>query len=207
MKNKDFVTNYIYEKYSLNLPKTCYLPSDDTFLLLDTLKKEITNNNKYNKALELGFGSGVISLYIYDFVNNIDCSDINLEVINYFKEVKKKYNLEKINVIHSDLFENISNKYDLIIFNPPYVPSEEINRKDTSCLATDGGTNGTKIINKFINNLNKVFKKESVCYLLISSLNNIKDVEKLCKENNFRVKIINRKKLFFEELIILKITK
>jgi len=203
MQETTLKTIYRYDDYSLNLPKTCYLPSDDTFLLLDALKKEALNN--YKNALELGFGSGIISLYLSKKINMVDCCDINEDVIDYFKNLVDKENLN-INVIKSNLFTNINKKYDVIVFNPPYVPSEKINLKDKEAIATDGGKEGSEIIHQFLKNLNKFLKKEGVCYLLISSLNNPERIIKNIKKE-FSVKIINKKKLFFEELLILKILK
>ncbi len=194
---------YNYEQYSLDLPKSCYFPSDDSFLLLDTLKKEI--KDIYDDVLEIGFGSGILSLYLYDYSKNIDCCDVNLENIDYLKKLKNKYSLEKMTVVVSDLFDNLNKKYDLIVFNPPYVPSEDINKKDYLMLATDGGKDGCEIIIEFLNNLDKYLKKKGVCYLLISSLNNFNNLVK--KYNQFSFEIINSKKLFFEELLILKIKK
>lgn len=199
------IITYNYEKYLLQVPKDCYFPSEDTFLLLNTLKKEITKI--YNNVLEIGFGSGIISLFLYDFSKNIDCFDINPKAITYLKEVKQKYDLVNMNVCLSNLFEKANKKYDLIVFNPPYVPSEEIDLNNLSSLATDGGKDGAEIIIKVINNLSNYLNDNGVCYLLISSLNNIKSIKQKIEKNKLIVDIIINQKLFFEELFILKIQK
>jgi release factor glutamine methyltransferase len=201
MTNKKL--KYQYNKYKLELPNSCYIPSEDTFLLLETLQKNI---KKYNSALEIGVGSGVISLYLYDFVKNIDCCDINREVVEYLKNIKKENNL-KINIYESYLFKELKKKYDLIVFNPPYVPSEKVDVNDVFSLATDGGVDGVEIINEFIENVYDWLKDNGDCFLLVSSLNNIKNIKNKCLKNKLNVKIINTKKLFFEELYILQINK
>jgi len=190
-----------YKNYVLDIPRDIYYPSDDTYLLIETLEKEL-KNKKINNVLEIGTGSGLVSLSIYDIVENLTLVDININVINYILDIKQKYNLNKLNIIQSNLFEKINKKYNLIIFNPPYVPSEEI-----VDLATDGGKEGSEIINKFLDKLNIFLEDNGVCYLLISSLNNKNKIFKKIKENDLKYEILSSRRLFFEELIILKIMK
>jgi release factor glutamine methyltransferase len=89
----------------------------------------------------------------------------------------------------------------VIVFNPPYVPSEEI-----IDFSTDGGKKGSEIILKFLNGLKKHLNKKGVCYLLISSHNNLSKIKKEIKQNNLKYKIINEKNIFFEKLNVLKIS-
>jgi HemK-related putative methylase len=198
-----------YKSFVLDIPKQVYYPSDDTLFFLDILKKEITSKAKiYDSALELGFGNAYLSLEILNNVKELVCVDINSFAIDYLKKLKQKYNLEKIKVKESNLFNNLdpSKKYDLIIFNPPYVPCKE-NIKDLDILdrASCGGNKGSQVIINFINNLNKYLNKKGVCYLLFSSLNNEEEIYDLLKKNKLKYKILNKKHLFFEDLIIIKI--
>jgi HemK-related putative methylase len=195
------------------MPEDVYLPSEDTDLMLAVIKTEISNQNiLFNTAIEIGAGNGFLSLCVYDFVRTIYSVDINPIVVDYLLRTKKKYNLDKQIILQSDLFSKIdqNQKFDLIIFNPPYVPSEEIStEKQTSGidLAVDGGKDGAEIINKFIDQLFFFLSDSGVCYLLISSLNKQKKIEELLKKNNLFFEIVGSKKLFFEELFVLKIKK
>lgn len=202
-----------FKEYSLDIPEDVYLPSEDTDLMLEVIKTEISNQNfLFNTAIEIGAGNGFLSLCVYDYVNIIYSVDINPIVVDYLLRIKKKYNLDKQIILQSDLFSKIdqNQKFDLIIFNPPYVPSEKINtEKQTSGidLAVDGGKDGLEIINKFIDQLFFFLSDYGVCYLLISSLNKQKKIERLLKKNNLFFEIVGSKKLFFEELFVLKIKK
>ncbi|HOZ36130.1 MAG TPA: methyltransferase, partial [archaeon] len=122
-----------FKQYSLDIPARVYLPSDDTDLMIEVLDAEIIKSNKtFDSAIELGSGNGFLSLEIYDNVKEIISTDINPIVIDYLLNVKEQYNLEKQKITYSNLFDSIDEKkkFDLIIFNPPYVPSEEILSED-----------------------------------------------------------------------------
>jgi len=195
-----------YKEYCLDIPNNVYLPSEDTYLLLETIQEDI-KNKVIDSFLEIGVGSGYISLGLYNQVNKMKVTDINPCVIDYIKDLKQKYDLNKLEVIKSNLFKNIIERFDLIIFNPPYVPSELVPKEtDIEKLSTDGGSFGRKIILKFLMYLNKYLTENGVCYLLISSFNNPHYVFKQILKNNLNYKVLDEKNIFFEKLIILKIT-
>jgi release factor glutamine methyltransferase len=202
-----------FKEYSLDIPSRVYIPSEDTDLLLNVLEEEIIKRNKtFKKAIEIGTGNAFLSLEIYDNVNQLYSTDINPIVIDYLLNVKDKYNLEKMKVVYSNLFDSIDDneKFDLIVFNPPYVPTEDLEKEDDSIngydLAVNGGVEGREIIDKFISQLPNHLEKEGICYLLVSSLNNPIEIIENLKKQNLKTEIKKAKKLFFEELLILKIT-
>lgn len=93
-----------------------------------TLKAiELINNNKFNKVLDLCTGSGCIAISIKKMTKAmVTASDISEKAL----EVAKKngiINNVTIEYIQSDLFENITDKYDLIISNPPYLSIDDYN--------------------------------------------------------------------------------
>lgn len=70
-------------------------------------------------ALDMGCGTGFISIYLNTIGIDCEAVDINPNAVELTKENAKKNNIEII-TYHSDLFQNISKKYDLITFNAPY---------------------------------------------------------------------------------------
>ncbi len=175
-----------------------YEPSDDSFLLLDVLKKiipQVLNQNKNFKFLEIGCGSGIqlqTALKAGIKKENIFSCDLNPEAVKYCKKLGFKCAL-------SNLFKNIKGKYDMIVFNPPYLP-EDKREPDSSIISTTGGKKGGEIINKFLRQAKRHLTKKGKIILLISSLTKGINFE------NYEKKILGEKKLFFEELIIFELS-
>jgi len=178
-----------------------YSPSEDSFLLVECIKKEKLSGKN---CLDMGCGAGIESeAMLLSGAKSVLAIDINPCAI---KETKKRIKtsftghiLKIFNARKSNLFSNIKEKFDFIAFNPPYVPSNKIKWLDL-----DGGKNGREIIDVFIPSAKYHLNKKGVLLLLITSLNKEKEVRALLKKNNFSVKIVGRKKLFFEELLVLK---
>ena len=107
-----------------------------------------------------------------------------------------------ITVVQSDLFQNIKEKFDTIIFNPPYLPDQE--PKD---LALDGGKQGYELTEKFLKHAKTHINKNGTILLLFSSLTNKEKINDILKTNNYTFKEVDQLKLDFEELYIYKINK
>ncbi|MDD2477826.1 MAG: methyltransferase [Candidatus ainarchaeum sp.] len=191
-----------FKEFGLEIPPYIYLPSDDTYLLLDVLREELKSKT-FRKSLEIGAGNGILSLELLDYSKNHLASDINPIVIKYLIKLKERFSLKNLEIVESDLFKKIKKqKFDLIVFNPPYVVSEDI----VDC-STDGGKCGAEIILRFVCELKDYLSKKGICYLLISSLNKPDDIYKLIKKQKLKCEIVKKTNIFFEELLVLKITK
>lgn len=170
-----------------------YPISEDSIFLAEKVKKFLKKRKDIQEIqyLDMGTGSGFLAetaLKCGIKKENILCVDINPEVIKYIK--KKGFN-----VIKSDLFSKIKNKkFDLISFNAPYLPEHKYDKeKDTT-----GGKNGDETAVKFLKQSKRYLTKNGKILLLISSLTPFDKIKK------FNLKIVAKKKLFFEELIVLE---
>lgn len=174
-----------------------YEPAEDSFLLASVLKKyipELLEKNSDLKVLEIGCGSGIQIENILELRvkrNNIFCCDINPEAIEDCKELG-------VHCFESNLFENIEGTFDVIIFNPPYLPKDE-NEPEDSQLATTGGKQGSELVNKFLKDAKKHLEKEGEIFLLTSSLT--ENIDFL----GYDLELVASKKIFFEELFVWKL--
>ncbi|MCK4247754.1 MAG: methyltransferase [Methanomicrobia archaeon] len=171
-----------------------YPPSEDTFLLLEALEEE---NLKNRHCLEIGVGSGIITEF-FAKNNVVDGVDINPKAIEITQGRCKT-----CNIFYSDLFSNIKKKYDIIVFNPPYV-SEERKFDDIFDRSWYGGKDGRMVIDRFLEEFDNFLNLDGKMYLLHSSLCNLKKTLRMLEEKGFKTEILKSKKLFFEELTVIK---
>ena len=169
-----------------------YQPSDDSYLFADFLKKYF-KSHKVTSHLDMGTGSGILAKTSSKLIspNLVLAADINQSAI---KELQN----ESFQAIHSDLFKNISDKFDLITFNAPYLPLDKREPK-SSQLATTGGKNGDEISIKFLEQAKQHLNPKGKILLLISSLTPTDKIKKL-----WPYKIVAKKKVFMEDLLILE---
>lgn len=132
-------------------------PRQDSELVVDTALKYIQSNN-INTVLDLCTGSGCLAISVKKNADvKIDATDVSVHALKIAKDNAKLNNVE-INFFKSDMFENVSNKYDLILSNPPYIATDEIKELDGEVknhdpiLALDGGDMGLKFYNIIHNN-------------------------------------------------------
>lgn len=111
---------FMNKKFFVN--SSVLIPRPETQLLVDISKKFI---NKNSTILEIGTGSGIISimLSLLTLNRNITAIDISESALDVAKINASMYSLQNdITFLQSDIYENINNKFDFIISNPPYIP-------------------------------------------------------------------------------------
>ena len=118
------------------------------------------------KILDIGTGSGAIAIALKKHLNsNVTASDISLEALELAKENAKQNNVE-ITFIHSNIFENIKEKYDIIISNPPYIAYDEkiddIVKNNEPHLALYADDNGLYFYKEIIKKAKKYLNEKSV---------------------------------------------
>ncbi len=173
-----------------------YQPAEDTFLLL---KAALIEARPEDRAIEIGCGRALISRVVAPKVRSILATDINPHAIRLAKE----YGLE---AVRADLFRGIEEEFDLVIFNPPYLPTSEQERAEGWInYALDGGATGRDIINRFLEGLKNHISPRGRALLLISSVTGLDEVlEKAMSEGLEAVEVASDR-YFFEQLYVVKL--
>lgn len=137
-----------FYKRDFYVDERCLIPRWDTENLIEAVKEK-SKNISNPKILEIGPGSGAISITLALELKNafITGADISKDALKVCNINLNKYQIDNVEFIYSNLFENIKDKYDIIISNPPYIKSEEMNSlqeevKKEPVLALDGGVDG-----------------------------------------------------------------
>ncbi|MGA2459960.1 MAG: HemK2/MTQ2 family protein methyltransferase [Candidatus Bathyarchaeia archaeon] len=177
-----------------NPPGEVYAPSDDSFLMVSAIP---TGNLAGKNVLDLGTGSGVLGLYCALQGALVTLSDIDGIALQHAREVAKSLGVD-LDTTKSDLFSNVCESFDLVLFNPPYLPSVTV--KDR---AIDGGLMGADVIRRFLLELPSHLKKDGTALMLVSSVN---DIPSLLQEySEFEFSPVAKRPLFFEELQVLRV--
>ncbi len=167
-----------------------YPPSEDTFFIADNIE-----NKKGDFALDIGSGSGYLTKLLSENFSFVVGTDINYEVLKH-QTYKTK------NLICCNGSDALKIKFDLIVCNLPYLATDEI-----LDIATDGGAEGLEIPLKIIKSAIPCLKATGKFLFITSSLSNYQELINATKKEGLTVKILAKKKLFFEELIIIEAKK
>tara|TARA_B100000575_G_C23071086_1_gene616906 strand:- start:467 stop:1324 length:858 start_codon:yes stop_codon:yes gene_type:complete len=146
-KREFYSRNFFISKYVLD-------PRPESETLVSVVKRIIENSSKKSlKILELGVGSGCLIISVFLESKNKFLTGLGVDVsdraINLAKKNLNKYDLaNSLEIKKSNWFSNVEKKFDLIISNPPYLDSDEINflddevKKYDPLISLDGGKNG-----------------------------------------------------------------
>jgi len=109
--------------YRFFVDRSVLIPRPETEYLVEKLIAEI---GSAQQVLDIGTGSGAIAISLKKELPqlNVSAVDISKEAL-LIAEKNAKENLVEIDFFQSDLFSNCTQKYDVIISNPPYIPAEE----------------------------------------------------------------------------------
>ncbi|NTW92809.1 MAG: methyltransferase [Methanoregulaceae archaeon] len=176
-----------------------YQPAEDTFLLFAAAEKECRDADR---ILEVGCGSGYI-LSALGKSRAVECGGMLASDINpYALRAARESGLE---VVRADLLFGIRGPFDLVLFNPPYLPTSPEERIDDWLeSALDGGPDGRAVIARFIRDVGRVLAPGGRFLLLVSSLTGVREVMTLLEEAGYSPDIVLREMIEGEELLVIR---
>ena len=165
-----------------------YPPSEDTFFIANNIEDE-----KGEYALDIGTGSGYLTKLLCNNFSFVVGTDINYDVLQHQSSYKTN------NLICCNGSDALHIKFDFIVCNLPYLATDEI-----LDIATDGGTEGFEIPKKIFDSALKNLNEHGKFIFVTSSLSNYSKLIVYAQKLGLKTNIIARKKLFFEELILVE---
>lgn len=199
-KKRIYTLNSIrYKNTSVNIIENVYEPSEDSFLLADAALSEIRESER---ILEVGCGSGLISAVIK---SNTKASVIGIDINPHAAKCTKE---NGIDVIRGDLLSCIKGRFDLIVFNPPYLPTGDGERqKGWLNAALDGGYDGRTVIYRFLEDAGRCLVPGGKILMLVSSLTGIDEIRSHMFFLCYIVEDNRHEKFMYEQLTVLSASK
>ncbi len=193
---------FFYKGIELGFPESVYEPREDSLLIAKVLEEKLegwkAENGKAKFILEIGCGSGLLSIIAAKSGCEVVASDINSDAVACARK-NSELNETTIKIVQSNLFDNISGKFDMIIFNPPYLPEEQ-NRENKSW----AGGNNLEIIKQFIRGAKTHLNADGKILIVISSLSKPEKIIKQLSNSGFNAEIIAEQKIPWEKLFVIR---
>ena len=186
--------------FIINTHDNVYVPAEDSYLLADNLEIK-----PHQSVLEIGTGSGIVAMYASRLTDNVTVTDINFDACELARENFEANNIENIEILFGNLFEPVKNrKFDVILFNTPYLPTEEGEViDDTINYAFDGGLNGRKVIDVFLNEVGNHLNDGGIVQMIQSSLSGNDETLTRFDELGFIAEIKASEHYFFEDITLI----
>ncbi len=181
--------------YKLYVNNDVLIPRPETEILVELIKKDTNKNDSLN-ILDIGTGSGCISIALGDYFpnSNIDSIDISMAAIKVAIENTESHNVNNISYINIDIFQDLpKNCYDIIVSNPPYISSTdfancqpEVRNYEPSFALCDN-TDGLRFYKRYAQIFGDLLSNNGKFYLEMA-LNQSHEITRLFSDN-FKVDV------------------
>ncbi len=172
------------------------VPRLDTEILVDEVVKYVGDD--FAKILDMCTGSGCIAITVSDMCDNATVvgADISKDAID-IAEDNNKLNQTDVTFIESDLFENVEGLFDVVVSNPPYIKTEEIENLQEEVklydpkLALDGGESGLDFYQRIIKDSKDYLKANGMIFFEIG-FDQAEEVSNILKENGYHDIVVKK---------------
>lgn len=196
--NREPIANIVNKKsfwsYDFFVNENVLTPRNDSEILIEAVLSNYNNMQEELKILDLGTGSGCLVLSLlkmYKYASGL-AVDISEKALKVAKQNAENLKINNIKFLKNNWNDNIEEKFDIIISNPPYIPTKEIKElepevnKFNPLLALDGGEDGLNCYRYLAKSLDKNLKENTKIFLEIGK-NQEKDIEKIFNENGYKL--------------------
>jgi len=191
-----------YDDLKFQILRNVYEPAEDTLLAAENIVV-----NEDDTVLDVGTGCGILAIIAAQKAKKAVAVDVNPYAIRCAKKNAEINKLAyKIDIRKGDLFQQIrkAEKFSLIIFNAPYLPSTPKERRSWLGKSWAGGPTGRQVIDRFIEEAPSYLEENGKILLVQSSLGDINETLEKFREANLKAQVIAEKKVSFETIVVIQ---
>ena len=191
--------------YVFSTWENVYEPAEDSFLFAENL-----NVHEGDEVLDMGTGIGILGVLAAKEASTVVVVDVNPHAVRCAKENATLNNVRsKMGFVQGDLFTPLSEeaKFDVILFNAPYLPTDDTEGDSWLERAWKGGTTGRQIIDRFISEAPKHLKQAGRVLLMQSTLSGVDETVYKFAVQGMRARVVASRALpFFETITLMEAT-
>ena len=191
--------SFEYEGSRFDVWERVYEPAEDSFMLLQAAMER-----EAERVLEIGTGCGLISILLRRARNAwVVATDVSVQAARCAHFNAKSLGVE-LDLVVSDMFSAIKGEFDLIVFNPPYLPVDQ-GGMDSAQWA--GGILGRGLIDRFIAGLDDYLNPGGCGMFVQSSLNKPPQTRAMAAKHRLSVNVLREESFFFERLQVIELSR
>jgi release factor glutamine methyltransferase len=191
-----------FKHYVFVVDAHVYEPAEDSFLIAE--KIEVTEEET---VLDVGTGCGILAVLAAKKAKTVVAVDINPHALECARRNAEANGVkEKVDFRQGDLLQPIKTdeRFSVILFNSPYLPSEPDEEKSWIGKAWAGGPSGRAVIDRFIADAPNFLADGGRILLVQSSLSDVNQTLEMFKEKNLQELVVAHVKVPFESIVLIE---
>jgi release factor glutamine methyltransferase len=192
-----------FKDFTFLLADNVYEPAEDSFLFAENLSIEGSR-----RIVDVGTGCGILAIVAAKNAEHVLAIDLNPYAIRCARQnAKLNKVIDKMDFVQGDLFGAVKTfgRFDLILFNAPYLPVENRHGSWLEC-SWSGGESGREVIDRFIDQVPEHLNSSGRILLMQSSLSSVDKTLQRFGIKGLHARVVARQNLpFFEEIAFIEV--